>query len=110
MQALGPSAVGEVLDDARGHAAGNAQGVADLCPVLAHGGGNAGRRAKAAENGRRVEAGRVHRLLRHEAEAAADLDPDPNALSDTSPPHPPAPPRRDKRWQGMHPLLTRETL
>src|SRR3546814_10903596 len=80
MQALGPSAVGEVLDDARGHAAGNAQGVADLCPVLAHGGGNAGRRAKAAENGGRVEAGRVHRLLRDEAEAAGDLDADHHAL------------------------------
>ena len=80
MQPLGPGALGEIFDDAAGHAAGDAERIDDLSGVEAKRGADAGGRAHRAEDRGRVKAGLVHGLRHHEAQPAkhfgADGDPD----------------------------------
>ena len=75
MQALGPGALGEILDDPRRHAAGDAQRIDDLASIQAEGCAHADRRPHGAEHGGGVEAGPVDQPRRHEAQAAQGLCP-----------------------------------
>ncbi len=79
MHALGPGALGEVFDDAGGHAAGNAEGIDDAAAVEPERGGDAGRRRHGAEHRGRMEARLVHQLGRDQPEPAHGLDPHRNA-------------------------------
>ena len=80
MQPLGPGALGEIFDDAAGHAAGDAERIDDLHGVKAERRADAGGGPHRAENRGRMKARLVHGLRHHEAQTAkhfgADRDPD----------------------------------
>ena len=80
MQPFGPGALGEIFDDAAGHAAGDAERIDDLPGVEAERCADAGGRAHRAENRGRMKAGLVDGLRHHEAQPAqhfgADRNPD----------------------------------
>ena len=73
MEALGPGALGQILDDARGHAAGDAEGVGDLARGQTKRGAHSRCRAEAAENRRGMKAGPVLCRGRDEGEPADEL-------------------------------------
>ena len=73
VHAFGPGAVGQVFDDARGHAAGDAEGVHQFVFAQAQGRAQAGHSAHHAKDGGRVKAGFVHFGGRHGAQAAHDF-------------------------------------
>mgnify|MGYP003694275093 CR=1 FL=1 len=79
MHALGPAAVGQVLDDAAGHGAGDAQRVDELARVELQRRADAGGRRHRAEHGGGMKARLVHRLRHHQAQAADGLDADGDA-------------------------------
>ena len=79
VHALGPGAFGEIFDDARGHAAGDAERIDQLALIELERRADAGRRAHGAEHGGGMEAGLVHELRRHQAEPAQHLDADRDA-------------------------------
>ena len=70
VQTLGRASFGEILDDPRGHAAGDAEGVGGLQRVEAEGRGGGGGGAEAAEHGGRMEAGPVNGGRSDHGEAA----------------------------------------
>ena len=80
MQPLGPGALGQIFDDAAGHAAGDAERIDDLPGIEAKRCADAGGRAHRAEDRGRMEARLVDGLRHHEAQPAqhfgADRDPD----------------------------------
>ena len=76
MQALGPCAFGEILDDARRHTAGDAERIDELASVEFQGGADARRGSHGTQHRGRVEASLVHHLGRHQAEPAQRLDAD----------------------------------
>ena len=73
MHAFGPGAVGQVFNDARGHAAGDAEGVDQLVFAQAQGRAQASYGAHHTKNGSRVKAGFVHFGGRHGAQTAHDF-------------------------------------
>jgi hypothetical protein len=82
VHALGPRAFGEVLDDSRRHAAGDAQGMTPGAGVQPHRRGDAGGRTQRTEYGGRVKARLMHALGRHQAQAAHQLAADGDAALD----------------------------
>ena len=74
MHAFGPGAVGQVFNDARGHAAGDAEGVHQFVFAQAQGRTQAGHGAHHAKDGGRVKAGLVHFGGGHGAQAAHDFN------------------------------------
>jgi hypothetical protein len=76
VHAFGPGAVGQVFDQAAGHAAGDAEGVDEFFFRQAQRGAYAGDGAHHAEDGRGVKAGLVHAHGRDLAEAAHDFQSD----------------------------------
>ena len=82
MQPLGRAAVGEILDDARRQAAGDADGLRDLGRRKAERGGDADGCRGRAENRGRMKARFVRSLGRDEAHAAHDLDAGGDAFDD----------------------------
>ena len=79
MQPLGPGALGEIFDDAAGHAAGDAERIDDLLRVEAERRADASRGPHRAEDRGRMKARFVHGLRHHEAEPAQHLGADGNA-------------------------------
>ena len=79
MQPLGPGALGEIFDDAGGHAAGDAERIDDLLCVQAERGADAGGGAHGAEDRGRMEAGFVHGLRHHRRQPAHHLAADGDA-------------------------------
>ncbi len=79
MHALRPRAFGEVLDDARRHASGDAEGIEPLGRVERQRRGHPRRRTQRAEHRGGMKAGLVHALGRHEAQPAHHFAPDRDA-------------------------------
>ena len=73
MHALGPGAFGEVFDDARGHAAGDAQRIEPLRVVETQRRSHARRRAQRAEYRGGMKPCLVHALGRRQAQPAHDF-------------------------------------
>jgi hypothetical protein len=73
MHALGPGAFGQVFDDARSHAACDAERVAPLRRVETQGRAHAGGGAQRAEHRRGMESRHMHTLRCHQAKAAHDF-------------------------------------
>ena len=84
VHALGPCAFGEVFDDARRHAAGDAQRVAPRGGVQPHRRRDAGGRTQRAEHRGRMKARLMHALGRHQAQAAHQLAADGDAALDVA--------------------------
>src|SRR3974390_730796 len=70
MQPLGPSAFGEIFDDAGGKARRDAERIDDLLGGQAERSADAGGRTHGAEDRRRMEPGLMHCLRHHGGEAA----------------------------------------
>ena len=85
MHALGPGAFCEVFDNARGHAAGDAQRIGPLCGIETQRRGYARRRAERAEHRGRMKPRLVHALGRHQAQTAHELTTDRDATSCAAP-------------------------
>ena len=79
MHALGPGALGEIFDDARRHAAGDAERIHDAAAVEPQRRRHAGRRRQRTEHGGRVKARLVDQFWRDEAQPAHGLDADRDA-------------------------------
>ena len=79
MQPLGPGALGEIFDDAAGHAAGDAERINDLFGVEAERSSHSGRRTHRAEDRGRVKTGLVDGLRHHETQTAQHLGTDGDA-------------------------------
>ena len=73
VHALGPAAVGQVLDDAGRHGAGDAQRVGELLLIESQRRADAGRSGHGAEHGGRVETRLVHRFRHDQAQPADGL-------------------------------------
>ena len=106
MHALGPGAFRQILDDAAGHAAGNAEAVDGLPAIGTESGRDPCRRRHGAEHGGWMEAGFVHGLRNHQAEAAdgfdANCEPKQHILSRPSLVLGGGQHRRDDDGAGMH--------
>ncbi len=74
MHALRPAPIAEIFDDARSHAAGDAERRRDLLTGHAEGAADAAGGRERAEHGGRMKAGRMDRLRRDQCEAAEQLD------------------------------------
>src|SRR5262249_34893038 len=74
MQAFGPGAFGEIFDNARSHAAGDAERIDDLAAVEPQRCADAGGGGHGAEHCGRMEAGLVHQPRCDQAEPAPGLD------------------------------------
>ena len=79
MQPLGPGALGEILDDAAGHRAGDAERVDHLARLELERGADAGRRRHGAEHRGGMKTRLVHGLRHHHAEPADHLGADRDA-------------------------------